>query len=97
VSRGSGLHLMAGIYDPRAEMAATQSREAARQARCAEGEHDVRVAQQGYATYICGRRVQPGTRYCHFCAVILAGDTACDTPGREEGRAGGSAESQKVG
>ena len=76
-------HRMAGGYDPAAELATALSRRATQQARCTDGEHDVRVAKPGYVTYVRGRQVEPGTRYCCFCSVILA-DAAGDTPGERK-------------
>jgi hypothetical protein len=45
---------------------------AAQHARCAEGQHAVTTARQGYVTHIgFGRRVEPGTRYCCYCKTVL--------------------------
>jgi hypothetical protein len=41
-------------------------------ARCANGDHNETVAQSGRVTYLAfGKRVEPGTRYCRYCSVIL--------------------------
>jgi hypothetical protein len=44
--------------------------------RCARGEHNEREARKGYVTYVGlpgrKRQVHPGTRYCHFCQLILS-------------------------
>ena len=42
---------------------------AAQRARCSQGEHDETVAKDGYATYVGGRRVAPGTPYCRCCGA----------------------------
>lgn len=52
------------------------ARMAAQQARCIQGEHDERVAEQRRVTYVAGRQVRPGARYCHFCSAILEVPTA---------------------
>lgn len=44
--------------------------EAQREA-CWRGEHDEATAQPRYVTYVRGRQVKPGTRYCRFCSTIL--------------------------
>jgi len=63
--------------DPAAELFAVANQ----QARCARGEHDEAVAKKGYVTYLgYGKRIEPGTRYCRFCKVILADGE----PAREE-------------
>ena len=62
-------------YDPRAELAAAYSLVADKNAKCAAGKHDERVAEPGYATYMAfGRRIEPGTRYCRWCSAILGAD-----------------------
>lgn len=55
-------------------------------ARCERGEHDATVAEKGRVTYLAhGKRVEPGTRYCRFCSVILADqEPAPETAGEEE-------------
>lgn len=41
-------------------------------ARCARGEHDETVADPKQVTYLAfGKRIEPGTRYCSYCSVIL--------------------------
>ncbi len=50
---------------------------AAQGERCAKGEHDETVAEPNRVTWLAfGRRVEPGTRYCRFCSVIL-GRVSC--------------------
>lgn len=44
---------------------------AAQDAKCARGEHLEKIAQPRYVTYVAGRQVPPGTRYCHRCFKIL--------------------------
>jgi len=64
-------HRMGSRPDPGAELLAVANR----QARCARGEHDETVAEKGRVTWLAfGRRVEPGTRYCRYCSVILASD-----------------------
>jgi hypothetical protein len=40
-------------------------------AKCRRGEHMETTAQPKYVTYVRGRQVQPGTRYCRRCPAIL--------------------------
>lgn len=47
---------------------------AAQDARCAQGEHDEAEARPRYVTYVQGRQVSPGTRYCRRCWAILPGE-----------------------
>lgn len=49
---------------------------AAQDARCAAGEHDEAIAKKGYVTYIRGRQVKSGTRYCYRCKVILPAEAS---------------------
>jgi hypothetical protein len=49
---------------------------AAQDARCSTGEHAETTAKKGYATYVGGRQVQPGTRYCRRCKLILGSEDA---------------------
>jgi hypothetical protein len=45
---------------------------AAQSARCERGEHDEAAAEKGRVTYLGhGKRIEPGTRYCWRCQVIL--------------------------
>lgn len=39
--------------------------------RCAQDEHDEAVAKPGRTTYVGGRQVPPGTRYCRYCSASL--------------------------
>lgn len=39
--------------------------------RCGRGEHDETTARLRYVTYVRGRQVRPGTRYCRYCSTIL--------------------------
>jgi hypothetical protein len=41
-------------------------------AKCAAGEHDETVAEDGRVTRLAfGRSVEPGTRYCRYCSQVL--------------------------
>lgn len=44
---------------------------ATQDAKCARDEHDEVVAKPRYVTYVGGRQVPPGTRYCRRCSKIL--------------------------
>ena len=56
---------------------------ASQQARCTRGEHDKTEARKGYVTYVRGRQVPPGTRYCQFCSAILTDPDAAPVAGEE--------------
>lgn len=43
--------------------------------KCTRGEHLEAVAQPRYVTYVRGRQVPPGTRYCRRCSKILPTET----------------------
>ena len=51
--------------------------------RCAHGEHDERVAEQRRVTYVGGRQVAPGTRYCRYCSAILTAATCENRKGED--------------
>ncbi len=62
-------------YTTRSAAAAVIAAAEDQAARCARGEHDEAVAEKGRVTYLAyGKRIEPGTRYCRFCSVILADD-----------------------
>ena len=55
-----------------AEMDVAISLHGTRDARCAAGDHAVRIADPGQVTYLAyGKRIEPGTRYCGWCSTIL--------------------------
>jgi hypothetical protein len=60
-------HRMRGQENPAAVLAAAACQTAA----CARGEHDETAARAGYTTYVAGRQVEPGTRYCRYCFIVL--------------------------
>jgi len=63
-------------HTTRATAAAATTAAQSQAAGCARSEHDEAVAEKGRVTYLAfGRRVEPGTRYCRYCSVILAGET----------------------
>jgi hypothetical protein len=39
--------------------------------RCAQGTHAETVAEPRRVTYVDGKQVAPGTRYCRYCSTIL--------------------------
>lgn len=69
--RGTNYNWKIGRPDPRAELAAALTMTADRSAKCAQGEHDEAVAEPRRVTYIQGRRVATGTRYCRWCSLII--------------------------
>lgn len=59
-----------------AEEAAAVILAAASQAqRCQDGEHTWATARPTNVTYVHGRQVPPGTRYCWFCTAIAEDET----------------------
>lgn len=67
--RGTNYNQKIGRWQagPAAELLAAASQ----QARCQRGEHDETEAQPRRVTYVAGRQVPPGTRYCRYCSTIL--------------------------
>jgi hypothetical protein len=79
--RGTNIHQrtrMARVADfQAAELDVAISLHGTRDAKCAAGDHAVRVADPKQVTYLAyGKRVEPGTRYCGWCSAILPAEGA---------------------
>jgi hypothetical protein len=59
-------------YHDGSSLGALLAAAAEQDAKCRRGEHMETTAQPRYVTYVRGRQVKPGTRYCRRCSKILA-------------------------